>query len=631
MATKKSKINLSRFLKSSGMKMTPEQYEAYREAPIWILDGFDSKEAYEQYWCQTISSWHTNSKRYWERKHGVWKKIYETLDITPNNSANVMDPDSWITNQPIDILKACILELIGICFSNMPRFTYSSIQPDGEKFANLLNQLSTYELEKNSFDNIIYEVAYDLFIADIGIIKISVDFNKKNLFGEYGDIVLQRINPLHLFFDPESNSTDWEFMKYIIYSDKWDLSTVRKKFPDSPDIHSTQGSWNTSRKTGQELYGDYLLSPLPNLGDNTASDREFVDITECWFKDTRQKFIADIGTGGDDTYEVDDEGFVKGHWIDAYEHGRCIVIGNEKRVLLDIINPYWHDSHPFVFLQGNPSSSVVGLGEAVSIKIVESKMNNILMKIENQASAEINRPILCDSQAFHSPDDIHNLQNNPNSIVVTNPGKTLQRMEGTEIPQYVFQLYEIFSQLLERMKGISGISRGELAEGSQLAAGAVNQLQNMAASRLKMKLTRINKGLKDLGNKMQWLIRETYNSNLQGKVMMADGNQELVVWNSGDFNSQFLVNIQPGTGLPGAENSARQVAMDLYERGIVDAQYVLEQYKFPQSEIMNIMNRMKQKELTDIQAESAGKALGVSLKKAEKLAEGRIDKAKGVI
>jgi len=136
----------------------------------------------------------------------------------------------------------------------------------------------------------------------------------------------------------------------------------------------------------------------------------------------------------------------------------------------------------------------------------------------------------------------------------------------------------------------------------------------MAAGMLKMKAELIAEGMKELGYQVMWLQRETYDENIQIPVSMPDGTQQTVEWHEKEAASDYIVDIQSGTGLPGAQQAQSNEALAWYRENLIDRQKALQMLKV--DDWQQICQRIDQKQDADIETIAAGRAQGLYLKEA---------------
>lgn len=628
----------------SERRFTLEQYQAYENLPQWALDNEDweSEDEYHSYWSTTIRNWAKAYRDEFQPLVDEWQKAIEYVEQMPTRASfDIFVPEVAIAQERIPFAICAVRQQTSMLFSNYPQPKFVAPSQNYDQYAAALNQMLVMELKANSFNALSFDLGVDVAYAGWGVLKTYVDPDQEGPFGKEGKIVIQKMDPAKVYVDPKAKRLKWDDLGYVIVDDDFDLGTARKMFPGgahkiSDDMRSTS---QVPKNDG--MFGHNLMSPVPNPIEGNATLRNTVNIMECWFKDDRLKFVAnevavtnhqfdevDDEFGGStmidnpdydpekpDVYmapEVDEDGYVVGNWVPAYPDGRCIIVAAGKKVIEDFANPYWHKQAPFVFFRGAPSRRLFGVGDLTNIVKIDKKLNDILNRVHIMCQQEIERPMLADNRAFRPPRTIYKLSGQASAVLIIQQGSQFARMQPTEIPQFPWVYLARLDQALDMVMCVSGVQRGQLSEGSQLSAEAVSNLQGMAASMLKMKTELVAEGMKDLGYQMQWLQRQTYDEGIQINVSTPDGQQVTVEWNEKEAVSNYILDIEPGTGLPGADQAQANQGMQLWRENLVDRGTALQMQRVPNWQ--NIVQTLKNEELEKIQADAAGRAQGLYIK-----------------
>ena len=477
-----------------------------------------------------------------------------------------------------------------------------------------------------------------------GFSKCMLIMTRKRPYNHEGKIVIQKIDPSRISIDPKAKRLKWEDMGFVIYKDTFDLDQARKLFKGGADKIEDYFQVTNDDKDVDQQYGTNLKSPVPNPIEGNATIRNRVEIMECWFEDSRLKVVANTEGGvykativvpdvpgskkpnpdhdpdKPDIYTrpaVDEDGYVIGEMVEAYPHGRCIVIAGEKSVVQDFANPYWHNKAPFVFFKARPSRALITVGDLIPIMKIDRKINDILSKIHIMAQQEIERPMIAQTNTFKTPRAWFKMSGQASAVIVKNPGSEFMRMPPTEIPQFPFIYLQELMKQLEKAMAVAGIMQGKLQEGSQLSAEAVSSIQGMATSVLKMKAELIAEGIKELGYQLMWNIRETYPQNITVNLQEPDGTKTTVNWNEDNASDDYLVDIESSSGLPGQQDANAQQIIPLYRDGLIDRPAALQALRKIVPDWKYVVARMKQDDLKKIEADAAGKAMGTNIRKLE--------------
>ena len=621
-------------------RFTAQEYDDYLKMPQWQRDNeeWGDEDEYHAHWAQTIRSWRQMYRDAYGPRVEQWQQAVEYIEAMPEKSDfDIVMPEAGIARQRVEYALAGIMRQISTLYSNYPQPQFISPTMSFDKYASALNQQAQIEMKANSFNALMFDLGLDIAYAGFGVLKPYVDPDEPGPFGQDGKITIHKIDPGKVYVDPKAKRLKWSCMRYVIVEDEIDLGEARQRYKGG--AHRIEESMRGKREPNNRdgMYGRHLVSIVPAVGEDTLHDRDHVSVMECWFKDDRYKFVADdvsrdnpmtltddngmpvpnpdYNPDKPEVYtepDVDDEGYVIGKWVPAYPNGRCIVLCGSDTVVQDFENPYWHNQAPFIFYRGAPSRKLFPMGDLVRIVQLDRKINDLLSRIHGMAQEEIERPMMTDNRAFRPPRAMHKATGSKNTIVVVQQGSTFMRLPFQEIPQFTWQLLSIYMKALDDAIAMAGVMRGDLTEGSQLSAEAVSSLQGMAAGMLKMKAELIAEGNKDFGYQLLWLQRETYDEGIQIPVAQPDGQTIVVEWHEKEAASDYLVDIQSGTGLPGAEAAQSNEAMGLWREALIDRPKALQMMKM--NDWAQICERMDKAQKELIATDAAGRAQGLYLK-----------------
>lgn len=629
------------------IKFTLEEYEKYQNLEPWEQDrdehnDFANEKEWEGHWVETSNSWRRGYDTQFKAITKQWEDAVTYVENVPASSFDIFVPDVAIANERIPFALLSIMEQIANIFSNYPQPAFVSPNDSQDQYAGALNQFAQMEMKANAFNSLMFDVGVDIGICSLGILKVYVDPDEIGPYDQPGKIVIQRLDPNNVYFDPTARRLNWDDLQFIIHEEYMDLGTARKMFKTKAYKIESFFQETDKGKHDDGMYGFNLTTPVPNPIEGNPGTRNKVKIMECWFKDDRQKFVADIEVVDNrqfipdedslkqkanpdydsekpETYtrpKIDEDGFVVGNWKPAYPHGRCIVIAGDKNVIANFANPYWHNRAPFVFYRGRPSKHLITTGDLMNIIRIDKKLNDIYQRIHIMAQQEIERPMIAEVNTFRTPRAWFRMSGQASAVIVKNPGREFSRLPFTEIPQFVFVYLQKLEQCLDKCMAVAGVMQGQIAEGAQLSAEAMSSLQGMATAVLKMKAELIAEGMKELGYQLMWLIRETYPQNIDVQITMPDGTPKTVNWNDDDAANDYLVDIDSASGLAGGHQANFNQTLQMYRENLIDQTAALQALRY--GGWANIVNRMKGDRAERITSSAAGRAMGVEIKHAEK-------------
>ena len=620
-------------------KFTPAEYEKYLKLPTWQLDNeeWDDEDSYHHHWSGTILDWQRSYKEQYDALVDQWKTAIEYVEEHPDTADfDVFAPEIATAKTRVPYAISAIRQKVSMLYCNYPQPQYISPTMQFDQYVSAFQQQGVIELKANDFNSLMFDLGIDVEYSGWGVLKMYVDTDKPGPFGKKGKITIHKLDPAKVAVDPKAKRLRWDCMQFVMVEDDMDLGTARRTFKGAAH-RITEDLKGTRQPTKDGMYGHHLMSPVPTIGENNTTHRSQVNVIECWFKDDRLKFVANEVTKENeptkvtedgivanpdydpdkpqvyDEPEVDDDGYVVGDWIPAYPDGRCIVLCGDKTVVQDFANPFWHKRAPFIFYRGNPSRKLFPVSDLVNIVKIDKKKNDLLSRVHIMAQCEIERPMIADNKAFRPPRMVYKLSGSSTAVLVIQQGSMFQRMPFQEIPQFIWALLKEYDNDMDMVMASAGIQRGQIAEGSQLSAEAVSSLNGMAAGVLKMNAELIAEGNKELGYQMLWLQRETYDEDIVIPVALPDGTTEQVQWHEQEAQSDYIVDIESGTGLPGADAAQSSQGMNLWRESLIDRPKALQMMKF--NDWQAICQRMDARERDLISTDAAGRAQGLYLKK----------------
>jgi hypothetical protein len=235
--------------------------------------------------------------------------------------------------------------------------------------------------------------------------------------------------------------------------------------------------------------------------------------------------------------------------------------------------------------------------------------------------------------------DTDNLFNRPGLVVEKNKGSEARREEGVQLQPYVLQVIDRLKSWFDDIGGDSDVSRGISSEGVT-AASAIQSLQEASRTRVRQKSRNLDQFLQDDGQLYKnrvfqyytapQVFRLTRNEAVQKyfkfhveKREQPDGSIQRVAtvrpyiqdpetgqWHESleakeyIMRGDFDVKVTTGSSLPFAKKEKADLAFQLFDRQVVDAEEVLEAVDYPNKE--KVLMRMQEKAALAAQAQAAG-------------------------
>lgn len=612
-------------------QFTLDEYNDYKYWPDWKLDFQNvedldeiSEEDVEAYWVEVVDDWLRESREKFMPVKKQWAYAIRCFEQSIERMGSISVAQLAPEHTDLPFLYKAILDLVALLFDTLPRPTFQSKQSTEDDFVNGLNYFANWEMDAADFDMLMYDIGLDIQLCNLGILKLTVDKSLDGPFGQEGRIQFRRVEPRFIAPDPLTPKLDWKLSRYIGVAEPYDVGDIRAMYPYAADLIKGESQYSTSRADLEDTDDDQTSGRVISSPANDNSlpfspgERQRALLKEFWFHDQTVKFVADLekDENGVDQPKVDEDGFVVGEWEKRFPKGRCVVVCGDV-LLANFANPHESGQPPFVFFAGRPTKSALTPGDATFLRVVERKMNSIYKKIHLMAEVNTERPTIIDSGAFDAPSRWRKTRTYADAIIQVRQGSNVGVMVPGEIPNFVSPYLQFLDAFFGDLMGIQAVQRGQLTEGAQLSAQALGDLQDQAGTRSRMKARFIEAGLKNMGQLLQWLIRETYPSDFTIQMTDPDTHQpKTVAWKNQKDGDEYPVAIQAGSSLPGAKQGAYQQALTLYREKIVDGTYVLACAQIPGAEKIDARNQQKQNEAIMTQAE--GRAMGLQTKELMK-------------
>lgn len=604
-------------------KFTLETYLEYLKAPQWVRDGFDSETEYKSTWCNQVKNWYDQSDNASRTVRDIWTTCYKALTQPTMRSANSSPTfEDNISAYRIPILKSeCLDEVAGL-YANDYIPTLTPLIDQAKPMTLMGNQYLKQEFLINCWRSIKFTLGVDAFVTDMWVVKTNTSDDAPGPFGQERRVTIKRVDPRNCFPDNKAPSLEWQDMDFFIVTESMDLGVARNRFKKkAAEITMTLAEPD---KTMHKRYTNSQLVTLPGMkGTSEAvTDRARVQIKECWFHDERYEFVAEKyeDVGGVEKIKIDDEGYVVGAWKKAYPHGRMIVTAGDMVILEDIANPFWHKQMPFIVMRANPDmGELLTVGKAADILGIERRVNDFECRVHSYGQSEIERPMQADVGALPTNISMYRTTGQSRAILLKTAGKTFERPAPVEVPQFVAPYLARCDGYTQRITGRPAIMQGRLTEGSQIGAQGMQDTQAYGASRMGMESIFIAEAMRKLGFQVFELIRETYPKDLSAVVMLPDGTEEELDWNSDVLNSAYFMEVNLAANTPGGKQANSTFLTTLYDKGLTDDIFTLQGMGVDGWQ--DVIRRKRARLDEEIFEQAAGRAAGLQIKSLTKLNE----------
>lgn len=547
-------------------KIPPKLINPNNPPPVWEEDGFDSFLDYEKHYCRLGKSLFKESTSALWKKKAKWDRGEKLMELQ-----HILDEllEKHPTKTRMPMLPQMIEEYVSTRNSETARPQAQSRQPAMDQFVGYLNYFKDVELDENPWDSIQLKKGLDQLQCRIAFERVDVDTDCPGPFGHPGKHTISLVDPRMVWPDPYAASWQWEDMRYLIIAKPMDLAEIQKTWPDrgrlviaDEDFSSIESEDKGSeRKTIESL----LKSPTGHM----IGKRERALVLEIYLKDTRTRAI-DVAAG----IEGGEGRDIAPKMVPRYPGGRLLIMCGDV-LLRDSANPFDHGRPPIVAFPEGPYKGLFSYSPIEALNVIERKIDLLLRESYQSFRTHLNNQWVIDRNAFTKPSQYENISQDPRQVFVVRPGSRVMRLPPGEVPASLFEFLDQLYGFLDDFIGISEINRGSLQKGSQLAADSVAQLQGAGMTRMKMKTKMDLDATVEVGKLLFSNIKQFYPPKLKIEAKDPSGNPLNIDWDKNKWQNNWVMSVQAGSNTPGSKLSALQQALVLFDRGIVDEEYVL--------------------------------------------------------
>ena len=448
------------------------------------------------------------NEQFWKMRHWEGKSTTENVN-----------PTGWLLNA-IHSKHADMMD-------GYPEPNIRAKEKSDEREAKVLSEIIPVVLENVGFKKTYSKVCRDKINKGTGIYGIFWDSSK--CFGK-GDITIEKINPLNLFFEPEIENIQQS--REVFLADEISRDVAVQKYPVLKDKTLSSGERLTKF-----------------LNDDSVDENDKVIIYDWYYKkwdgDVCRlhycKFIGDTVL-----YASEDDTEVTMAPVIDYMTGEPAVdaLGNTimKPVGESIAETGWyeHGQFPFVLDVMFPvEASPFGYGYTDLFKGTQEDIDILNHSI-------IRNALICSKARVFAPEnsevsvedytdlkkDVVRYTGNPSEIIPIVP------------PAMPGMVVEIMNNKIEELKEVSGnrdVNNGSTSSGVT-AASAIAALQEHAGKTSRDNLQNTYEAFKDLTYQVIELIRQFYDTERQFRITGENGQETYTTFNNSGIRPQKLGN-----------------------------------------------------------------------------------------
>lgn len=596
--------------KQIGYEPTPDEEKAIKLVDKLFQKAKNARKSYDEKWLD-----------YYRMFRGKqWK------DARP----------SYRHSEVINLIFRAIQSEIPILTDAMPKPEFIPSEPTDFELARILNDVLDSDWTYNNWSYQLTEALYDSHLYGNGFGCLKYD---EDACDGLGGIVFESSDPFYQFPDPSSRNVN-DRSRYYVEAEPKDVEILKQLYPDKAQYIKAD-ILDISKRDKQ--LGEQVRYKSP------TDNRTVMEGSSSYDLDARNEaleitcYIKDMETVEDEIKEMGDDGQEKVSYVQRlkYPKGRKIVTVNGVLCLDEPIT-YEDSKFPYIRLTNYIlPREFWGMSEVEQLESPQ-KIFNKLISFTLDVLTLMGNPIWVVDNT--SGVDTDNLFNRPGLIVEKEPGSDVRREEGVQLQPYVLQMIDRMKSWFDDISGSNDVSRGVRPEGVT-AASAITALQDAAQTRLRQKTRNLDAFMQEFGQMYLSRVFQYYDVPRVFRITADDNsikyfkfhidkqidpqsNEEYKVARVREFKEgiddagsrmfylgeekqydvrrRFDVKISTGSNLPFEKSRIESQSYNLFDRGIIDAEEVLKNIRYPNAE--SLVKRMAEKAQQQAQAEMQGQA-----------------------
>ncbi len=446
---------------------------------------------------------------------------------TATNGFQLRVPNAppWRVRMVINKIRPIIRAETAKLVSQKPIFTVvpATTEDEDQAAARVGEQIFTAIYEEKEIDYILHQVAFWASLTGSGFMKSYWDSTAMDSNGTPGDIVIENVNPFHIFPANQSEE-DLNKQPYIIQASTKTPEWVKNQYGfDAP---------------ANIMSANVLEDAFQTLVGTRVTPRKEVLVIEVWLK-----------PGAHPKFPMG---------------GLITVVGGQLVQRIDQF-PYKHMQLPFYKVDLVPTGRFFGESNVTDLIPLQREYNRTASQII-EAKNLMAKPKLIAPRGSINPRQI---SSEPGQVILYQPGfDRPSELPMPALPAYVIDQLDRISQDIDDISGQHEISRGGTP--SQVtAATAISFLQEQDDSKLAYAITSIERSIQRLGRHVLKYVEQYWDAPRTVRVVGKDGAFEASQWLNSSLRGNTDVRVEAGSALPRSKAARQAFVMDLLKLGII--------------------------------------------------------------
>tara|TARA_Y100001938_G_scaffold151043_1_gene245429 strand:- start:5746 stop:7545 length:1800 start_codon:yes stop_codon:yes gene_type:complete len=384
--------------------------------------------------------------------------------------------------------------------------------------------------------------------------------------------------------DPYGTMTDFADHKYVIVKTEMDAADIERRFgvkeeDFGSDDEMTEGNGLVRRVTS------FMRGKQTNMTTDEKWKRKRYPVYELFYREAS----PELGIQSDKPIKS-----LK------YPSGRVTVVINDKKVVYDKPNHYWHGEFPVVCYVGSPMPhQLFGKSDVDSLVPIQNATNVLYNMVIANAMLSANNQWIYEEGALAAEE----ITNQPGLMIPVSPGKmgAIQRLDPARLPSDVFNMVKELEQFGQSdITGVQDVLMGR--EPSANSSGVLaNTLQSAALTRQGFKMQSLDQSYRRQARLELGLVQQFADFQdpryLKGEGLRRMDMGEWMMWSEAMRDLVYDVKVESQSDIPHNLTARLNFAMQLLQTGVYDI-----------TEFLNFTGLKVRPELKDMLVQQGGGA-----------------------
>ena len=533
----------------------------------------------------------------------VWR---ESEELYMGEHWKGMNMPNFKNQVTLDLIASAVDTMVPILSNRPPRIDVVHLGSDEVSMnaAEILQKQIDDLWVIRDMQNLVPDWLLDYLVYGNGILKLS--FNNEDDLPD-ADVV----DPFAFYINP--SATKLENAEFVAYAAPTPLWEIRDKYENGKYVkaQSELEKYEALKINDVDMGGSNVVQVTDTTGAETnyhedvnsamKALEERALIIECYARDYSKEYV-DMGDDEEPKEQYKYPGNIRQTTI---ANGVLLYDGPSKYPFLNKDN---HVAHPFPFVvlkNGGSAHSFWGKPEPKRLKSINLSLDRLASQMMDNTHLMANPMWVVDE----TTDVVDQISNKPGSVIRKRGPGAVQMQQPANMPGYVFNFYELMSDMFETISGVNKATQGK-ADAS-VTSGVQAQIYRQASTtKIDFKARAVDQAVQTLGTMWIAMIKNLGTNEHLVMVDTNEGSEERRYIGTMMNEMEFDVRAKAGSMLPENREWIENKIMQLMQMGLItDPLYILENVELPGKEKL-IRNLMEQQAGPEPMSEEEMAALG---------------------